>query len=55
MMNQAAVIHDLEAEIRWRDWLARGAARDRRTARRMRKVLALLVAVLVVWFVAQLA
>ena len=54
MMNHAAVIPDVEADSRWRDWQARGAASDRRTAARMRKVMLLIVAALVVWFVAQL-
>ena len=32
MTNHTAVIPDVEADIRWRDWQARGAASDRRTA-----------------------
>ena len=54
MTIQTAVIPDVEADIRWRDWQARGAASDRRTAARMRKVMLLVVAALVVWFVVQL-
>ena len=54
MTNHTAVIPDVEAEIRWRDWQARGAASDRRTAARMRKVMMFVVAVLIVWFVIQL-
>jgi hypothetical protein len=54
MTNHTAVIPDVEADIRWRDWQARGAANDRRTAARMRKVLLLIVAALIVWFVVQL-
>ena len=54
MSTHTAVIPDVEADIRWRDWQARGAASDRRTAARMRKVLLLIVAALVVWFVVQL-
>jgi hypothetical protein len=54
MTNPTAVIPDLEADVRWRDWQARGAASDRRTAARMRKVMLLIVAALIVWFVAQL-
>ena len=34
MTNHTAVIPDVEADIRWRDWQARGAASDRRTATR---------------------
>jgi hypothetical protein len=53
MTTHTAVIPDVEADIRWRDWQARGAASDRRTAATMRKVL-LIVAALSVWFVVQL-
>lgn len=45
---------DLAADVRWRDWQARGAASDRRTAARMRKVMLLIVAALIVWLVVQL-
>jgi hypothetical protein len=55
MTNQAAVIPVVDPEIRWRDWQARGAARDRRTATRVRILLLLIVAALAVWFVVQLA
>ena len=55
MTDQTAVLPDVDAEIRWRDWQARGAASDRRTATRMRKVMLLIVAVLVIWFLVQLA
>jgi len=54
MTNHTAVIPDVEADIRWRDWQARGAASDRRTAARMRIVMALIVAALIVWFAVQL-
>ena len=54
MTNQTAVIPDVEAEIRWRDWQARSAASDRRTATRMRTLLLLIVASLAVWFIVQL-
>ena len=54
MTNHSAVIPDVEADIRWRDWQAQGAASDRRTASRMRKVMLLVVAALIVWFVVQL-
>jgi hypothetical protein len=53
-MTQSAVIPDVEAEIRWRDWQARGAASDRRTAARMSKVMLLIVTALIVWFVVRL-
>ena len=54
MTDQAVVISDMEADIRWREWQARGAASDRRTAARMRTVMLLIVVALVVWFVVQL-
>ena len=54
MTTHIAVVPDVEANARWRDWQARGAASDRRTAARMRKVLLVIVAALVVWFVVQL-
>jgi hypothetical protein len=54
MTTHTAVIPDVEADIRWRDWQARGAASDRRTAARMHKVMLLIVAALIIWFVVQL-
>lgn len=54
MTNHTTVMPDVETDIRWRDWQARGAASDRRTAARMRKVMLLIVAALIVWFVVQL-
>jgi hypothetical protein len=44
MTTHTAVIPDVESDIRWRDWQARGAASDRRTAARMRKVMMFVVA-----------
>jgi hypothetical protein len=55
MTNQTAVISVVEPEIGWRDWQARGAASYRRTATRMRLLLLLIVAALVVWFLVQFA
>jgi hypothetical protein len=54
MTNHTAVISDVEADVRWREWKARGAASDRRTAARMRNVMLLIVAALMVWFAVQL-
>lgn len=54
MTTPTALITDVEADIRWREWQARGAASDRRTAARMRTVMLLIVVALVVWFVVQL-
>lgn len=58
MTDQIAVISDVEADMRWRDWQARGAATDRRTAGRMRNVillLLLLLTALAVWVLVQFA
>jgi hypothetical protein len=54
MTAHSAVITDVEADVRWRDWQARGAAIDRRTAARMRKVMLLIAVALIIWFVVQL-
>jgi hypothetical protein len=54
MTTQAATIPDTDADIRWREWQARGAASDRRTAARMRKVMMVIVAALIGWFVVHL-
>ena len=55
MTNLVATGTDAEADIRWQNWQARGAANDRRTVTRMRQLMLLVVAALVVWFVVQLA
>ena len=55
MTNQAAVVADVGADIRWREWQARGVASDRRTATRMRGLMLLIAAALAVWFFVQLA
>ena len=54
MTNYTAVIPDVEAETRWREWQARGAASDRRTAVRMRVLMLAIAAALVAWFVVEL-
>ena len=54
MTAHSAMITGVEADIRWRDWQARGAASERRTAARMRKVMLLIAVALIVWFVVQL-
>lgn len=54
MTTHTAGLSDVDADIRWREWKARGAASDRRTAARMRTLLLLVVAALIVWFVVQL-
>jgi hypothetical protein len=55
MTDLAATVADPEAELRWRNWQARGAEGDRRTAKRMRGLMFLIAAVSIVWFVVQLA
>jgi hypothetical protein len=54
MTSHVAIISDTDAETRWRDWQARGAARDRRTTTRMRRLMLLIVTALVLWFFVQL-
>jgi hypothetical protein len=54
MTIQTTVIPDVDADIRWRDWQARGAANDRRRTARMRKMMLLIGAALIAWFVVQL-
>jgi hypothetical protein len=54
MTNVVAAAAESEADIRWRDWQARGAESDRRTATRMRTLMLLIVAVFAVWFAVQL-
>jgi hypothetical protein len=54
MTTHAAVVADVDADVRWRDWQARGAANDRRTDARMRGVMLLGFAALAVWFVVRL-
>ncbi len=49
MTDQATVVLEQAAQVRWREWEARGAANDRRTAVRMRRVLLLFVMALVLW------
>jgi hypothetical protein len=55
MIDQAAIVADPEAELRWRNWRARGAEDDRRTAKRMRGLMILIAAAILVWFVVQRA
>jgi hypothetical protein len=55
MTNQAAIVADPEAELRWRNWQARGADADRRTSKRMSALMVLVAVGFLVWFVVQLA
>jgi hypothetical protein len=54
MTNLVASIAASDADIRWRNWQARGAESDRRTAARMRKLMLVIVAGLVIAFLVQL-
>jgi hypothetical protein len=54
MTIHTAVVTDVEAETRWRDWQARGAANDRRWAARMRMLLLVIGVLLAVWAFVQL-
>ena len=54
MANQTTVISGVEADVRWRDWQARGVPSDRRTATRVRGLTILVFAVLIGWLVVQL-
>jgi hypothetical protein len=55
MTDQAAIVADPEAALRWRNWQARGAESDRRTAIRMRRLMIFIAAAFLVWFVVRLA
>jgi hypothetical protein len=55
MIDQVGVIADAEAELRWRNWRARGAEDDRRTTKRMRVLMMLIAAGFLVWLVVQFA
>ena len=47
MTGHVATVVDVD--LQWQQWQARGAASDRVTARRMRTVMLLIAAVLIVW------
>jgi len=53
--TQVEIVPETEAEVRWRNWQARGAEGDRRTAKRMRGLMLLIAAGFVVWVVVQFA
>jgi hypothetical protein len=55
MTNLAATLHASEADIRWRNWQARGAESDRRTATKMRRLMFVIATALAVWLFVQLA
>lgn len=49
MTSHVTAISDSEHDIRWREWQARGAASDRRTARRMRGLMIAVFVALAAW------
>ena len=55
MTTLVAIVPETDAEIRWRNWEARGAEGDRRRAKRMRGLMLLIAAGFVVWAVVQFA
>ena len=55
MTDQTAMVADPEADLRWKNWQARGAEDDRRTAKRMRGLMILIAASFLVWAVVQLS
>jgi hypothetical protein len=50
-MTGPAAIPNSETDLRWRQWQARGAADDRRTARRMGTAMVLMAIGFVIWLV----
>ena len=55
MTTRLATVPEFDADVRWREWKARGAESDRRTAKRMGRLMLVLAAGLVAWFTAIIA
>jgi hypothetical protein len=55
MTIKVAMVPDFEADVQWREWQARGAESDRRTATRMRTLMLLIAAALATWLSVVLA
>ena len=55
MTNPVATVAESDAQVRWQNWLARGAGGDRRRARRIRQWTLFAMAALLVWFFVRLA
>ena len=53
MTNLPAIVAETEAELRWRNWQARGAEGDRQTAKRMRVLMMLIAAAFLVSLLVQ--
>jgi hypothetical protein len=49
MINPVTTPLDAGADLRWRNWQARSAESDRRTATRMRSLMFVIVIVFAVW------
>jgi hypothetical protein len=54
MTTQLAKVPESDADIRWREWQARGAENDRRTSRTMRRLMVVIAAAFVIWSLVQL-
>ena len=54
MTTYTAALPDADADIRWRDWQARGAEGDRRRAAIMGRLMVLIAIALTVWLFGQL-
>jgi hypothetical protein len=55
MTPHVTTVPDGDADVRWRNWQARGVEHDRRTVKRMRGLMLLIGVGFVVWIVVQLA
>jgi hypothetical protein len=55
MTARLAAVLESEADVRWREWQARGAASDRRTAARALRSMLIVAAALVTWFAVVIA
>jgi hypothetical protein len=53
--TQTSAVHDADADRQWREWQARGAESDRKTAVRMRTLMLIIAAALAAWFAVQFA
>ncbi len=49
MTDNVVAVRDVEADARWRNWCARGAESDRRTAVRMGTLTVLIAISLLTW------
>ena len=55
MTTPVATVLESDADVRWRQWEARGARNDRRLAKRMRRLMLVVAAVLVAWLAVVIA